>query len=57
MMDNPLEMTPEREERIRRALQSTRVHAGSRVLAAPDPAGLELDALMAEARQDRKSVV
>lgn len=41
----------ERDARIRRALQDITVHAGSRLLAPADPIGLELDALMASARQ------
>lgn len=41
----------ERDARIRRALQDITVHAGSRLLAPPDPIGQELDALTARARE------
>lgn len=40
----------ERAARIQRALQDITVHPGSRQLAPADPAGAELDALMARAR-------
>ena len=41
----------ERDARISRALQNTTVHSGSRLLSPADPAGAQLDALMARARQ------